>query len=473
MKVNISSAVTSVAHQVLGVLKNIFTLDIRSLAVLRIGIAVVVLFDVLARALYLEAHYTDLGVIPRDILLQSNQYFWRVSLYFFSGNPYVVGALFVATVVVAIFFLFGYKTRISTVVLWILILSMQNRNFMLNNGGDAVLRLLLFWGMFLPLGAAFSIDSRRRINGNQVFSMGTIAFILQVISIFIFSALLKDTIEWRSDFTAIQKALSLSQYASAEASILLKFPEVLKLMTWTVWHIELIAPFMLIFPYYSKYLRIIIPCILIAMLFSFGIFLKIGFFPFITSIALLAFFPPEFWRLITKKRLVTKAYREGGLLHRVQAIVASCLIVSVLLWNLNTLRNVKLPFLIYTIPLMYTLDLDQSWIMFSRFHTKNKWWVVVSGVTSDGRKLDLLRNGKVAVYTKPESIASEYKSKEWQKYFNYLVLPHYFRYRRPYLDYSCRNWNYYHKGRDSIDIVRLEYMTELQNPIILGQIVCR
>jgi len=45
--------------------REIFAIDLRTLALLRIGIAVIVLADLVLRAHDLRAHYTDFGVFPR------------------------------------------------------------------------------------------------------------------------------------------------------------------------------------------------------------------------------------------------------------------------------------------------------------------------------------------------------------------------------------------------------------------------
>ena len=49
-------------------LTKIFGLDLRSLAVFRIGLALVVMADLLSRFRGVSAHYTDQGVLPREAL---------------------------------------------------------------------------------------------------------------------------------------------------------------------------------------------------------------------------------------------------------------------------------------------------------------------------------------------------------------------------------------------------------------------
>ena len=46
--------------------------------------------------------------------------------------------------------LLSYRTRLATLLSWVLLVSVQNRNPLLGQGGDDLLRMLLFWGLFLP-----------------------------------------------------------------------------------------------------------------------------------------------------------------------------------------------------------------------------------------------------------------------------------------------------------------------------------
>ena len=86
--------------------------------------------------------------------------------------------LFVINALFGLSFLVGYKTRVSNFLCWLMMTSLHNRNpYILNAGissplsspsplsefiktsGDDMLRLFVFWGMFLPLGKCVSVDS--------------------------------------------------------------------------------------------------------------------------------------------------------------------------------------------------------------------------------------------------------------------------------------------------------------------------
>jgi hypothetical protein len=77
-------------------------------------------------------------------------------------------------------------------------------------GGDDMLRLLLFWAIFLPWGERYSIQKKSSY-ANHYFDWANIGYILLPVSVFFFSALLKTSPEWRTEGTALYYALSLDQ----------------------------------------------------------------------------------------------------------------------------------------------------------------------------------------------------------------------------------------------------------------------
>src|SRR3954452_22414312 len=138
-------------------LQELFSLDLRSLAVLRIGLALLVLGDLAARATDLRAHYTDFGILPRAALSP----FGPASIHALSDSPWFLGTLFLIAALFALALLVGFQTRIACFVSWFLLLSLHGRNPIILQGGDILFRVLFFWSLFLPLGARFSLDALR------------------------------------------------------------------------------------------------------------------------------------------------------------------------------------------------------------------------------------------------------------------------------------------------------------------------
>src|SRR3954466_4118918 len=139
--------------------EEVFGADLRSLAAFRMVLAVLVLADLADRATNLYAHYTDGGILPRSVFLQMRGLNpWSFSLNLMNGELYFQVLIFGVGALAALALLVGYRTRLVSVIVWVVMLSIQYRNPLLYTAGDGLLRLLLFWGMFLPLGAYCSFD---------------------------------------------------------------------------------------------------------------------------------------------------------------------------------------------------------------------------------------------------------------------------------------------------------------------------
>ncbi len=137
-----------------------FELDLRSMGLARVILALVMLVDLALRAGDLTAHYTDAGVMPQDLLLARGGLSSYLSLhYWLSGSPTAVSCVFIAHVLVLVLLLIGYRTRLASLLAWYLLLSLHKGNPTLLHAGDHTLRIVMFWCMFLPLGARFSVDS--------------------------------------------------------------------------------------------------------------------------------------------------------------------------------------------------------------------------------------------------------------------------------------------------------------------------
>ena len=230
-------------ERVAGWLSDVFGIDTRSLAVFRIGLALTILLDLVLRAQDLGAHYTDAGVLPRALLAAEvgSRIPWAPVLlnlnpHFLFGGLIGQALVFVAAGATAVLLLVGWRTWWVTVASWILLASLHGRNPGVLNTGDVVLRMLLFWSMFLPLGARWSMDAARRSGWSPfrprvVVGGAAAALLLQVGFIYAFNALFKTGAAWTTDFTALEMALGGETWASAWGQRLLEYSELLNVMT--------------------------------------------------------------------------------------------------------------------------------------------------------------------------------------------------------------------------------------------------
>jgi hypothetical protein len=295
------------------ILAQLFGADLRSLALLRVAIALVVLIDITARATDLRAHYTDAGVLQRSDLLEvfSFLHAWPPCIHLMGGSVWSQVLFFALHAAFAIALLVGYRTRLATCLVWLMTTSVQLRNLYIGAGSDSELRMVLFWGFFLPWGALYSIDSVRRpalSRETQWVSVGTVALYAQLTILYLATAYHKSLHPEWVDGTALTGALDDELWINYAGVALQQVPLLCRFLTHLVLWMEFAAPVLLFVPVSIGPIRTATVIALVCMHAAFGIGLRVGLFPFVASAAVLGFLPAWFWerlmaRLRTPERL--------------------------------------------------------------------------------------------------------------------------------------------------------------------------
>ncbi|MEO1791826.1 MAG: DCC1-like thiol-disulfide oxidoreductase family protein [Cyanobacteria bacterium J06629_19] len=283
-----------------------YSLDVRSLALLRIGLALVILADLFTRAGDLAAHYSDGGVLPRAVLNDGILKTGYWSIHTLSGSVVFQGLLFLVAGLAAIAMLIGYHSRVAVIVSWVLLISMHNRNPLLIFAADDVLRAVMFWAMFLPLGAAYSVDramnTATRPMPLKFFSGATVALMVQQCFVYIFSAVFKTTnAAWWPDGSAVYYSLSYDQYVTALGHFLLNLGPLLTVFTLVTLVLEWIGPLLIWSPIKNDFCRMVAVVMFISLHAGFGLTLNLGIFPFLSIFTWLAFIPTSFWESQSKR----------------------------------------------------------------------------------------------------------------------------------------------------------------------------
>src|SRR5262249_56808351 len=226
-----------------------YALDARSLAALRIGLAALVLLDLGLRSVDLVAHYTDLGVLPRELVPRGSWDFaW--SLHRLGGSPGFEAALFAVHAAAAGALLLGWRTFWASLLTAVLTISLHGRNPLLRDGQDDLLRVLLVWGVLLPWGSRWSLDVLRgrawhplgSPAGSSVATAATAGFLLQLLLVYWSSAIAKLESPWWRSGEALSLAMSISRYETRLGQLLLHAPAPLRAGTYALLAFELLAP---------------------------------------------------------------------------------------------------------------------------------------------------------------------------------------------------------------------------------------
>lgn len=473
-----------------------FEVDLRSLAMFRIALAGVLLYDLIDRARDLGAHYTDAGILPADLLEQLAGSGIRFSLHYHLGSSFwaIVG-LFVLSWLAATALLFGHRTRVATFICWLLLASLQLRNpYLASMGGDALLWVLLTWGLLLPLGARYSLDALRDPTRgeapNRLRSIPAAGLLLQVCVVYWVTGLVQDGATWQGG-SAVYYALALDYWVTPIGAALRERAWLLPFLTHATRWFELLGPFLAFAPIWTAQLRLLAILLFAGFHLSLALCLDIGMFPLVSMVGWLAFIPTWFWnrllpddsdewtgvkgeprgdeeddpepeaeagegdRHFAPPRPLTPLLAQVGGLALLLYILAS--LASQLGW-----LGVRIPEPVSQVA--SALRMQQSWSMFSPNPPAMDFWPVVSGTMSSGESVDLFRDAPTT-FDKPDSIAATLPSLRWRYYFWALVTldpedPRFEPTHRALARHLCRVWNEANAGERLIRELRVSIVVE-------------
>jgi hypothetical protein len=462
-------------------------LDIRALALMRVCISVVVLLDLSVRISDLEAFYANSGAVPLSLVFQHawNQY--SFSLHAMSGLWQFQLLLFLAAYFFAVMMLIGYRTRLFTLLSWVMMLSLHNRNTLIMQGGDDLLRMVIFWCIFIPWGAAYSCDAlvSKQAAPRTVLSVATIAYLLQLCYIYTGSALLKGK-EWHTDYTAMYYVYGLDQIAYPVTQYLFYQPSVLKVMTMIAWYFELLVPLLFFIPFRHQWFRLV-GVISVCGFHGFNsATLLIGMFPLIGIATVLGMLPSSAMNTIEKytarlrplvrdsffayseylQRIVPWRNQLYTFRHPAEKMQTACLVFLLFFvfdWNISNLSFVGSKLSDRLKIVGYSLRLDQNWGMFAPGVFKEDGWLMLEGTTYDNKKINLLSPDLTINYNKPASVTAMFKNDRWRKYTENLILSYNSYMRGYFVNYYRRLWNENHPDL-KVKKLELVYMSEFTLP---------
>ena len=493
-------------------------IDARALAWFRVALGAILLVDLTIRSHDLAAMYTDAGFFS---VADAREYFsrtgdaWRWSLHLLSGSVDFQALLFAAAAIFAGMMLVGYRTRLATVVSWVLLTSLHNRSPLLLNGGDVLLRMLLFWGMFLPLGRAWSLDALRRARrwsaGNQqdvgaasptVVSVATAALLIQICVMYAATGLYKlQADSWR-DGHAMIRSLAYEPYSRPMADVVMTQPWLVRGLGVAVPWMEIVAPLLLLLPWVGRYARLPVVAALALMHVGIEMCMTVGLFSYVSLIGLIAFLPASVFdsRLVRRIAgyLVPRSQksqeeaevavespapatadppaipvgangsrrwqRAGNALSILAEAVCLFFLVYVVAWNASSLVG-KHTAAKWLMPerlrwIGNATAIRQKWNMFANPSGNNGWYVARATLRDvKAKDVDLLRGGAAVDESKPDRPARLFPNHRWRKLYRNLVPTDNRRPSRELVhqrlaEYLCRQWNQRHEP--DRQVVRME-----------------
>ncbi|OAQ53644.1 hypothetical protein HTG_05135 [Natrinema mahii] len=483
---------SSGADRVAAGIERRFAIDARALAAFRIAIGLLLLADLALRARNLEAFYTDAGVLPRQALF--SDYSQVYSLHALSGEAWAIALLFVLAGGFALAVTVGYRTRLATGCSWLLLVSLHARNPMVLNGGDTLLRLLVFWAMFLPLSERWAVDARRPEAARAtVANVATMALLLQVVVMYVSNAIHKSRGALWFDGEAVAYVFSLDyMFTYLLGDVLTAYPGLLRLMTYLWVALLVCTPLLLLL---TGWPRAALAAAFAGMHLGMLVTMRIGLFPLVVVAALVPFFPPVVWDRVTaavaragfagplrnaverfrrlrpersmadvagtavvpSHRFLTAAVARGRSL--LSTAVPAVFLVLILLSNAQALGYTQVPDAGETA--LEATETDQSWRMFAPEPLQTDGWFHAPADLENGSRVDAMHRSAIN-WNPPPSHEDVYPTTRWRKYLANVESGDNENHQSYVSNYLCERWNDDHQT----DIERLElyYMAQESDP---------
>jgi hypothetical protein len=376
---------------------------------------------------------------------------------------------------------------VATIGTWLFVVSLHNRLPDVLNGGDFLLRMLLFWSIFLPLGSRWAIDAiqadDRRTN---VASVASAALLLQVVIVYIANVVAKFHGEIWLQGDGLAYVFSLGQFTILLGDHLGAYPVLLELLSY-LWLGTISLSFLLIA--LTGLRRTVFVVLLMSMHLGMLVTMRIDLFPLISLAALLPFLPASVWKFLEPKfssvRAVSATRRwanrladalptvtvsngslaVGRLKRGLLTVVPLIFLVLVVLWNVHL--GVSYAYDTRVLPdeaedVIDVTRTDQYWNMFAPDPLSTDGWIVAPGRLENDSRVDAFHGGSVT-WDRPPDISSTYPTARWRKYLVRL-----WRYdtadRRLFAEYLCRRWNTNHETKlINVSVYFMEQPTQIHN----------
>ncbi|MEU3630202.1 HTTM domain-containing protein [Streptomyces fradiae] len=130
-------------------------------AVLRIGLAAVIAAFLLREWPHRRVLYGDRSPLSYDLALTLIQEEGTFSVLGWWGGRLWFEIVYTVTVLAALAVMAGWRTRATAVLLMVGLVSLENRNPLVGDGGDNILRIMVIYLVLIRCAQVWSLDARR------------------------------------------------------------------------------------------------------------------------------------------------------------------------------------------------------------------------------------------------------------------------------------------------------------------------
>jgi hypothetical protein len=236
--------------------------DARVCAAVRIVYAALVLVHLAVLWPDLDLWFADQGVLPLENARQATSAYSWTLFSWWPNTPDVIRACCWLMVGHTVALLFGFLPRLNALFLFVWLVSLQNRNDLILDGEDTLMRMLAFFLIWIPSGECWSLNAviRKWITGKraadnsrqaelQVPGWGLHLLQIEMALILFTTGLIKLSGKSWLDGTALYYVSRLDDTFGRFPipAILFDTPWIVALLTWVVLTVELTIPLLIWF----------------------------------------------------------------------------------------------------------------------------------------------------------------------------------------------------------------------------------
>ena len=219
----------------------------KPLAVLRIGVASVLLYQAISLSSSVSALFGPNGLIEWEALQASGAFRLDVGGPFHLSNiarlaenhgvsaQTTVQCVFGVYVAALIGMLTGFRTKLSTAIAFVMHLMLTSTAVATTYGIDQFARIALFYSIWFPTGACLSVDAWRRssaVSSSVSARIGIRMLQLHMALMYLATGLHKASGPQWWDGEAIWRAITLPQLATVDLTWLADYPQLLIMIGW-------------------------------------------------------------------------------------------------------------------------------------------------------------------------------------------------------------------------------------------------
>ena len=298
------------------------TLDPRTLGFFRLGLGFLLTGDCLRHWNEARIYYSNEGVLTNHFHLFRPSSSFNFSLFHAFSSLAEVHIAFAFMFFCHLCFWAGWRTRLFSILSFIMVTSLDNRLVLVENGGYVVVNLLVGWAMFMPTGQRFSVDAllrsfreRRERNANDLnetqasfswqttpyVSLISLVVILNIAIVYYFNVINKSGQIWRHGDT-VHYVLHLDRMVTGLAVFFREhLPQpVMHILTWSVLIVEAFIMMLILAPKGRRITRPLAMMLMAGLHGSFGIMMRLGPFSWFMICWSFLFPQPVHWEILNR-----------------------------------------------------------------------------------------------------------------------------------------------------------------------------